>query len=168
MKKLSILFVLLSLSILSVSAQNKKGKAPGNLDALYRSPQVPAQFPGCEDKDPQYQLGCSQHSLALYLKNKMKYPKACAKDSIEGISFVSMVIDTMGHLSKFKIDRKAPHPDMDKEALRLVKSMNKMKQKWVPARQNGRKVISQMVVPVKFRIKVPKPAPAPMPDNSDQ
>jgi protein TonB len=162
MKKFSILLLLLSVGFLTINAQSNKrnNKAPKSFDAIYRNPQVPAQFPGCQDKEPEYQLGCSQHNLSKYLKEKMKYPKACLKDSLEGISFVSVVIDTMGKLSQFRIDKPAPHPDMDKEALRLVKSMNKMKEKWISAKQGGRKVISQMVIPVKFRIKVPKPAPA--------
>lgn len=162
MKKFSILFFLVCVSVLTVSAQNNKrsNKPPKSIEPLFRNPQVPAQFPGCQDKDPEYQLGCSQHNLSKYLKEKMKYPKSCVKDSLEGISFVAVVIDTMGKLSQMRIDKPAPHPDMDKEAIRLVKSMNKMKEKWIPAKQAGHKVISQMVIPVKFRIKVPKPARA--------
>lgn len=161
MKKLSLIIILLNAITITCIAQKNNSRPSKTFDAIYRNPQNPARFPGCEEKEPEYQLGCSQFKMAAYLKEKIKYPKVCIKDSIEGISFVSMVIDTSGILSQIKVDRKAPHPEMDKEALKVVKSMNKMKEKWVPATQNGKKVISQIVIPVKFKIKVPKLAPPP-------
>lgn len=147
--------------------QNKQPDKPKNFDAIYRNPQEPARFPGCEEKVDEYRLGCSQQKLSEYVKSKMKYPKPCAKDSLEGISFVSFVVDTVGKVSQIRIDKKGPHPLMDKEALRVVKTFNKMKVKWVPARQNGKIVSSELVIPVKFKIKKPKPVVAP-PDEDYQ
>ncbi len=168
MKKIGLVILLFMVGVSFASAQKNNKKPTKSFDAIYRNPQDPARFPGCEEKEREYLLGCSQHKLGLYIKEKMKYPKSCIKDSIEGISFVSIVVDTSGTLSEIKIDRKAPNPDMDKEALRIVKSMNKMKEKWIPAMQNGRKVTAQMVIPVKFKIKVPKPAPPPKQQEVDE
>ncbi|HMG15745.1 MAG TPA: energy transducer TonB [Saprospiraceae bacterium] len=168
MKKIGLVILLFFIGVSFVSAQKSNKKPTKTFDAIYRNPQDPARFPGCEEKEREYLLGCSQHKLGLYIKEKIKYPKACVKDSIEGISFISIVVDTSGMLSQIHVDKKAPHPDMDKEALRIVKTMNKMKEKWIPGMQNGRKITSQTVIPVKFKIKVPKPAPAPKQQEVDE
>lgn len=59
------------------------------------------------------------------------------------MSFVSFVVDTNGVVSQIRLDKKAVSPLMDKEALRIVKTFNKMKVKWISARQNGKKVSSE-------------------------
>lgn len=165
---LFIIFAVFALNV-SVSAQKvKKNVQPGKPKdylPIYRSPEVQAMFPGCEGMVDEYRLGCSQQKLSEYVKSVMKYPKALARDSVEGMSFVSFVIDTTGLISHIRLDKPGTHPKFDKEALRIVKTFNKMKTKWSPATQNGKKVMSEKVIPVKFTIRKPKLMVAPVEDE---
>jgi TonB family protein len=172
MKKRIFVIILFAVGLTNVvSAQkiknNKQPEKPKNYAAIFRNPQEPARFPGCEEKVNEYRLGCSQQLMSEYIKSKLKYPKSCVKDSLEGMSFVSFVVDTNGVVGQIRIDKKAVSPQMDKEAIRIVKTFNKMKTKWVPAQQNGKKVMSELVIPVKFKIRKPKLTVAP-PDEDYQ
>lgn len=135
---------------------NEQPGKPKSFEAIYRSPQESARFPGCEDKVDEYRMGCSQMKLSDYVKANMKYPKDCVKDSLEGMSFVSFVVDTNGVVSQVSLDKKSVNPSMDQEAIRIVKTFNKMDAKWIPAMQHGVKVSSELVIPIKFKIRKPK------------
>lgn len=160
------MFIIASCST-SKNVKQPPGK-PKSFDAIYRSPQESARFPGCEDKVDEYRLGCAQMKLSDYVKANMKYPKDCVKDSLEGMSFVSFVIDTNGVVSQIALNKKAVNPSMDQEAIRIVKTFNKMNPKWIPARQHGLKVSSELVIPIKFKIRKPKlQVAAPVEDAPD-
>ncbi len=171
MKKILLSFLLALFACSGVvSAQKVKKNVqpdkPKDFLPIYRNPQVQAMFPGCEVTVDEYRLGCSQQKLTEYIKSVMKYPKSLARDTIEGMSFVSLVIDTSGNVSHIRIDKPGTHPKFDKEALRIAKTFNKMKTKWLPAMQNGKKVMSEKVIPVKFTIRKPKLMVVP-PDEDD-
>jgi|GEM_PF-2317284 len=156
-----ILFLLFTVSLFSgVQAQKAKpGKKPvKQQEMVHRSPSDPAQFPGCEDvQQYEMKISCAQSKLAEYVKANLKYPKSCLRDSIEGIAFVEFVIGKDGKISQISLNKKSKHPDMDKEAMRLIKSMGKQKVIWIPAKHNGKIVISQTVLPIKFKINRPVP-----------
>lgn len=158
--------------VASCSTSKKVNEQPGKpkgFEAIYRNPQVSARFPGCEDKVDEYRMGCSQMKLSDYVKANMKYPKDCVKDSLEGMSFVSFVVDTNGVVSNVTLDKKSANPSMDQEAIRIVKTFNKMETKWIPATQNDIKVSSELVIPIKFKIRKPKlQIAAPLEDDPDE
>lgn len=58
---------------------------------------------------------------------------------------VSFVVERDGSLSNVKVIRSVEE-HLDKEAIRIVKSMPK----WIPARQNGKVVRCKYTVPVVF------------------
>ena len=59
---------------------------------------------------------------------------------------VVFIVNEDGSLSDIKVIRSIS-PELDKEAIRVVKSMPK----WNPAKQNGKVVKMKYVVPVNFR-----------------
>jgi protein TonB len=95
-------------------------------------PDVDAAFPGGYDK------------LRLWLNNNLVYP---AKVNIEGRVFVSFIVLKDGSIAGVKIE-KGLHPDLDKEAKRLVRAMPK----WKPAIWNGLDVASRVMLPIVFKL----------------
>ena len=63
-----------------------------------------------------------------------------------GKVYVVFIVNEDGSLSDVKVI-KSISPELDKEAIRVVKSMPK----WNPAKQNGKTVKMKYVVPVNFR-----------------
>lgn len=73
-------------------------------------------FPGGDD------------ALAAYIKENMKYPQAAIDNGIEGTVDVSFTVKADGSVGSIKIVRMVD-PDLEQEAIRLVKLMPK----WTPA-----------------------------------
>lgn len=106
-----------------------------NKDNKYRVVEKPATFPGGMDK------------LAVYLGKNIKYPKECRKKGIAGTVLVEFKITANGEIEEVKaligVD-----PLLDKEAIRVVKSMPK----WVPAEDKGEKVEMMYQIPIRFKL----------------
>lgn len=84
-------------------------------------------------------------ALRKYLATSVKYPVIAQENGIQGKVFVSFVVDTDGGISNVKVAR-GVDPSLDKEAMRVVKSMPK----WIPGKQNGQAVRVSYTVPINF------------------
>lgn len=82
-----------------------------------------------------------------YIREHFRYPKEAVRENIEGISIVSFTIGADGRLRKPYISKSA-HPLLDKEALRIIKTMKK----WTPAMKDGKPMEMKMGMPFKFSI----------------
>lgn len=84
-------------------------------------------------------------AMMAFIASNVKYPDVayCA----QGRVIVSFVVERDGSLSNFKVLRSVEE-HLDKEAIRVVKSMPK----WKPGRQNGKVVRCKYTVPVAFRL----------------
>lgn len=84
-------------------------------------------------------------AMMAFISSHVKYPEGnyCA----QGRVIVSFVVERDGSLSNFKVLRSVEE-HLDKEAIRVVKSMPK----WKPARQNCKVVRCKYTVPVVFRL----------------
>ena len=60
---------------------------------------------------------------------------------------VQLYVETDGSLSEIKVS-KSVDPQLDEEALRIVKGMPK----WIPGRKGGEIVRMQMNLPITFRL----------------
>ena len=85
--------------------------------------------------------------LMTYLKDNIKYPKAAQENGIQGRVIVQFVVEKDGTPTEFKVIRSVD-PDLDAEALRVMKEMPK----WKPGMQRGQVVRVKYTVPVTFRI----------------
>ena len=82
-----------------------------------------------------------------YLAYNVQYPKEMGEVCAQGRVIVSFVVEKDGSLTDFKV-LKGVYPALDKEALRVVRSMPK----WIPGSQNGVRLRVKYVVPVTFRL----------------
>lgn len=85
--------------------------------------------------------------LLKYLGKNLKYPVICQEMSIQGRVVCSFVVEKDGSITDIKVIRSID-PNLDKEAVRVLKSMPK----WIAGRQNGRPVRVKYNVPVAFRL----------------
>ena len=85
-------------------------------------------------------------ALMKYIKDNLRYPEICWEGAAMGRVNVVFIVNEDGSLSDVKVIRSII-PELDKEAIRVVKSMPK----WNPAKQNGKAVKMKYVVPVNFR-----------------
>lgn len=84
-------------------------------------------------------------ALMQYLNSSIKYPVEAEENGIQGRVVTSFVIETDGSVTDVKVT-KSIHPALDKEAIRVVKSMPK----WNPGMQNGKPVRTKFFMPVTF------------------
>lgn len=73
--------------------------------------------------------------LIKFLSSNIQYPTACKKKDIQGKVVVLFVIDTDGSITNIQLIRKI-NPDLDKEAIRVIKDMPK----WTPDMNGGKNV----------------------------
>ncbi len=97
------------------------------------------------DQMPAFPGGGS--ALMNFLSQNIRYPAVAEENGIQGRVIVTFVVNSDGSISDTKL-AKSVDPSLDKEALRLVKSMPR----WIPGRKNGTPVRVKYTIPVTFRI----------------
>ena len=106
-------------------------------------------------------------AMMEFLSKNIKYPVEAQKKELQGRVVVSFVVEKDGSLSDVKV-AKSVDPQLDEEALRVVKSMPN----WTPGMHNGKTVRVKYYVPITYRLNGPatktdgQTAPAPRPADS--
>ena len=85
--------------------------------------------------------------LMKYLSTHIKYPVVAEENGIQGRVIATFVVERDGSITDVKV-AKSVDPSLDKEAMRVVKSMPH----WIPGKQNGSAVRVKYTVPVTFRL----------------
>ena len=85
--------------------------------------------------------------LMSFLSKNTKYPASAMAKNVQGRVIVQFVVEKDGTPTEFKVIRSVD-PDLDAEALRVMKEMPK----WKPGMQRGQVVRVKYTVPVTFRI----------------
>ena len=88
-----------------------------------------------------------QELLLKYLAANIKYPASAVKAKKQGRVIVTFIVQKDGSITHAKIVRSID-PELDAEALRVVKGMPK----WTPGTQLGKPVSVKYVLPVKFSL----------------
>lgn len=86
-------------------------------------------------------------ALMGYLRDNIHYPTVAAENGVQGRVVVGFVVERDGSITDVNILRSVD-PSLDREAMRVVKSMPK----WTPGKQNGSAVRVKYQVPVTFRL----------------
>lgn len=94
---------------------------------------------------PQFPGG--QGVLMKYLAANIKYPASAVKAKKQGRVLVTFVIQKDGSVTNARIARSVD-PELDAEALRIVKAMPN----WTPGTQDGKPVNVKYIIPVKFSL----------------
>lgn len=90
-----------------------------------------------------------QKALFQFLTDNVKYPEVAKQNGIEGRVIVQFVVDRDGTISKVKVLKSGGDPSLDKEAVRVIRSMPD----WHPGTIRGKPVRIQYTLPVNFRLK---------------
>ena len=97
------------------------------------------------EQKPEFPGG--ESALYEYLSSHINYPAQAAEEGVQGRVIVQFTITKTGKIENVSGVR-GRHPALDKEALRVVKSMPN----WTPGRQDGRAVNVQHTLPITFRL----------------
>ncbi|MDO4770720.1 energy transducer TonB [Porphyromonas sp.] len=86
--------------------------------------------------------------MMKFLQKNVVYPTIAQENGIQGRVSVGFVVEKDGSVSDVKVLR-GVDPSLDKEAVRVVKSMPK----WKPGMQTGKPVRCRFTIPVNFRLR---------------
>lgn len=127
--KVALTMLVLLFSFMTSTAQTKKN------DMVFDVVEVMPQFPG------------GQIAMLQYLMKNIKYPEQAMKEGIQGRVTVRFIVEKDGSISDVK-PVLSVHPLLNKEAVRVVKSMPK----WSPGKHNGKPVRVRFNLPVMFKL----------------
>ncbi len=85
--------------------------------------------------------------LMKYLGSHIKYPQMAAENGVQGRVVVQFVVTKTGSIGEVKVVR-GKDPDLDKEAVRVVKTLPKFN----PGKMNGQPVNVWFTLPVNFKL----------------
>ena len=87
-------------------------------------------------------------ALMKYISSNLRYPQSAVDNNIQGKVIVELVVEKDGKVGEVKVVR-GIHPDLDKEAIRVCKTMPKFN----PGKDaNGEPVRSVCTLPVLFKL----------------
>ena len=89
-----------------------------------------------------------QQALFKYLSENVKYPVIAQENGIQGRVICQFVVNKDGSIVDVEVVRSGGDPSLDKEAVRVNKSMPK----WKPGKQRGKAVRVKYTVPVNFKL----------------
>lgn len=116
-------------------ASDATAPADTTKNVVYDVTETMPQFPG------------GQEVLLKYLAANIKYPASAVKAKKQGRVIVTFVIQKDGSVTKARI-AKSVDPELDAEALRIVKAMPN----WTPGTQDGKPVNVKYTIPVVFSL----------------
>jgi protein TonB len=124
---------------------------PGEEITYNQVPHMP-RFPGCEDiEHPLERTLCAQKRLNNYIHNRLEYPRQALLNQIEGTVVVEFVVRPDGLLDEIGI-RNDIGFGCGETLLKIFASMNRMNERWIPGRKDGKPVRVRMSMPIEFRL----------------
>lgn len=86
-------------------------------------------------------------NMSQWISSNLRYPIIALEYGIQGTVVVAFVVNKDGTLSNLKI-KESINPNLNKEALRVVKAMPK----WTPGKQDGKNVSVKYSIPINFKL----------------
>ena len=105
-------------------------------DAVFVVVETMPEFPG------------GKQVMFRFLSDNLKYPVIAQENGIQGRAICQFVVNKDGSIVEVEVVRSSGDPSLDKEAVRLIKSMPK----WKPGRQRGKPVRVKYTVPINFKL----------------
>ena len=105
-------------------------------------------FPGCEiyANGSEEKRNCSNEAVVNYIANTMTYPAIAKEKGLEGITYISFVVDTKGATTQAKILRDIGG-GCGEEAIKVIRSMPL----WEVGRLRETPVAVQLKLPIHFQ-----------------
>lgn len=113
-------------------------------DSIFVKPLQPAFYTRVEQQ-PEFAGGID--AMLEFIKQNLRYPAITRRMGVQGTVYVQFLINTDGVVTDVKTIR-GVHPEIDVEAERVIKLMPP----WTPARQDGKPVTVQFVLPISFKL----------------
>lgn len=113
-------------------------------DVKAPEPKVEQIFTAVEQK-PAFPGG--EAALMKWLSSNIVYPVMAQEEGAQGRVVVQFVVEKDGRIGQVKVVR-GRHPELDKEAVRVVKSLPK----FIPGKNNGQTVRCWFTLPVNFKL----------------
>ena len=132
-----------------VSVDQDKPLPPPNIPLGTKNVQVDEEVDQAifEVVEEQPEFPGGMEALLKYLAKSINYPESAIDNGIQGKVMVRFVVERDGSVSAVET-YKSVDPALDKEAVRVVKTLPK----WKPGRQQGKAVRTRYIVPVVFRL----------------
>ncbi len=99
------------------------------------------------EKMPSFPGG--QQALMKYLSENIRYPVIAQENGVQGRVIVQFTVRKDGSIDDVKVVKSAD-PSLDKEAVRLIKSVPA----WEPGMQRGKAVHCKFTVPIVFKLQM--------------
>lgn len=104
---------------------------------VLNGPEAMPKFPG------------GKKELFSFLANKVKYPAQARNKGVQGVVYVQFIVLEDGTVDENNIHVvQSVHPDLDREAMRVVKEMPQ----WTPAMQGDRAMPVSYTLPFRFTL----------------
>ncbi|MBD5210728.1 MAG: energy transducer TonB [Bacteroidales bacterium] len=113
----------------------EKKPVPVEENKVFTSVEQMPQFPGGEAE------------LLKYISSHIKYPAIAMENNVQGRVVVQFVVTKDGSIGEVKVAR-GKDPDLDKEAVRVVKTLPK----FIPGKMNGQAVNVWYTLPINFKL----------------
>lgn len=97
------------------------------------------------EESPKFPGGDAE--MYKWLSRNIRYPEMAAQNNIQGRVTVQFVVEKNGSIGEVKVVR-GKDPDLDKEAVRVVKSMPA----FIPGKMNGQAVRVWYTLPINFKL----------------
>lgn len=134
-------------------AKEKEEKEEKKDDAPFSTIEEVPIFPSCEGSDNLEYKRCMSNKLNKHININFNKDIATRLNLDPGIQRINIQfkIDTQGYPANVRC--RGPHPDLEAEAIRVVKSLPRMK----PGKQRGKEVGVLYGVPILFQVEDDKP-----------
>ncbi|TXC78621.1 M56 family metallopeptidase [Luteibaculum oceani] len=113
--------------------------------ACNQKPAIEESIPVLDIAEEMPKFEGGDQALFKFLSENIAYPKEAVKDSVQGVVFVSFVVDEKGQVTEPTI-LKGIHPRLDEEALNIIEKMPD----WTPGKDKGAPVKVKYNLPIKF------------------
>ena len=112
---------------------------------LFHLPSMAKVSQNKREVSPEFPGGIT--ALVQFLSKNLKFPTVCKEQKIQGKVLVKFTVKSDGSISNIRVT-KSVDPYLDKEAVRVVKSMPR----WIPGTQDGKPVNVEYTLPITFKL----------------
>jgi protein TonB len=124
------------------------------VEEIFKVVEEMPRFPGCEDLGSKAEKdACAQERMLEFIYANIEYPNFARENNVSGTVVVRFVVNTQGNVDQIEVLRDIG-AGCGEEAVRVVKLMNTLPERWTPGKQRGVPVNVYFTLPVKFVLKV--------------